>query len=79
MPGHSIERSPYQVRMIDVAETFSFSEKRRVILKGLLSYRKALYDAGILLGFQWINGSFMENIEMLEQRAPNDMDVKNVS
>ena len=39
MPGHSIERSPYQVRMIDVVETFSFSEKRRVILKGLLSYR----------------------------------------
>jgi len=35
MQGHSIERSPYHVAV-------NFSEKRRIILKGLLNYRKAL-------------------------------------
>jgi len=30
---------------------------------------------GIVSGIQWLNGSFMENVEMLEGRPPNDMDV----
>ncbi|QLG96451.1 hypothetical protein HZF02_17005 [Pseudomonas yamanorum] len=30
---------------------------------------------GVVSGFQWLNGSFMEHVELLEGRAPNDMDV----
>lgn len=75
MPGHSPERSPYHVNIYDLVKNFSFSENRRAVLKGFLRYRRALYDAGIALGFQWINGSFMEDIETLENRPPNDIDV----
>src|SRR5690606_22603416 len=55
--------------------TFSFSKTRQTILKGLLDYRKALYEAKIVNGFQWVDGSFMEDVETLENRAPNDLDV----
>ncbi|TWR30369.1 hypothetical protein FPZ43_05355 [Mucilaginibacter pallidiroseus] len=30
---------------------------------------------GIVNGFQWIDGSFLENIEVLENRDPNDLDI----
>jgi hypothetical protein len=30
---------------------------------------------GVPIGFQWIDGSFVENIEKLEGRPPGDMDV----
>jgi hypothetical protein len=30
---------------------------------------------GITAGFQWLDGSFMEDVEMLLSRPPNDMDV----
>lgn len=73
--GHSNERSPYRVGINDVVEIFSFSEKRRMILTGLLDYRKALYQLGITQGFQWIDGSFVENVEAIENRIPNDLDV----
>ena len=44
-------------------------------MRGFLDYRGALHRAGITSGFQWINGSFVEDIETLEGRAPNDIDV----
>ncbi len=75
MQIHSSERSPYHVSIHDVIETFAFSEKRTIIIKGLLDYREALYMSGITQGFQWIDGSFTENVESLENRPPNDIDV----
>lgn len=75
MSAHSHERSPYLVSICDIVESFSYTEKRKQILKGLLLYRRQLYNAGIVSGFQWIDGSFMEDIEMLENREPNDIDV----
>ncbi len=30
---------------------------------------------GIIYGFQWIDGSFLENVEVSENRSPNDIDV----
>ncbi len=75
VPGNNPDRSPYHVTMSDLLEKFAFSEERRRILRGLLNYRETLYKAGISQGFQWINGSFTENIEMLENRAPNDVDI----
>ena len=48
---------------------------RCVLLKGLFAYRRALIDLGFSRGFQWLDGSFVENIEAHESRAPNDIDM----
>jgi len=44
-------------------------------LVGLLDFRAMLYRFGLEEGFQWLDGSFLENIELLESRAPRDIDV----
>jgi len=43
-------------------------------LDGLLRYRAALYQAGITSGFQWLDGSFVEDVESRQKRAPRDID-----
>lgn len=73
--GHSVNRSPYQVTLSEVVEGFSGSSQRVSILQGLLNYRAALHALGIVRGFQWLDGSFMEQVEVLEARPPQDMDV----
>lgn len=73
--GHSPNRSPYAVTLANVVEYFSGSAERIAILEGLLAYRAALHQLNIVEGFQWLDGSFMENVEMLESRQPKDMDV----
>ena len=70
-----ISRSPYIVSLSEFALRFGQSAERRVVLDGLLRYRTALHDAGLIQGFQWLDGSFLENIEALEARPPNDIDV----
>lgn len=71
----SIDRSPYEISMLDFVKKFSFSNERVAILRGFLYYRKLLYSLGITAGFQWVNGSFVENVETLRGRPPNDIDV----
>lgn len=73
--GHSPNRSPYLMKLTEVIEHFSSSPERISILDGFLNYREALHSANIVKGFQWLDGSFLENIEVLELRSPNDMDV----
>ena len=68
-------RSPYQVSLLDFVLRFSTSAARRKILAGFLAFRSELHDLGLVRGFHWINGSFLEQIEIVEGRAPNDMDV----
>lgn len=68
--------SPYVTDIVEVVERFGFSNERRAILRGFLAYRRALRDIGLVDGFQWLDGSFVEDIEMSErQRAPGDIDV----
>jgi hypothetical protein len=71
----SLERSPYLVGIFDFVTHFNTSFQRRGILKGFLEYRTTLYAGGFSKGFQWINGSFLENIEQSKQRPPRDIDV----
>jgi hypothetical protein len=71
----SADRSPYPVSLVDLVLRFATSPDRRRILDGFLRYRQRLHFAGLLDGFQWIDGSFLENIEVLERRPPNDLDV----
>jgi hypothetical protein len=61
--------------LISFVDRFSSSPERIAILHSLLQFREELYKSGITSGFQWLDGSFMENIETLESRPPNDMDV----
>lgn len=71
----SLERSPYEINSRDFVEKFSLSNERIDILKKFLYYRRFLYDLGVTSGFQWVNGSFTENIEVIKNRPPNDIDV----
>ena len=73
--GHSRDRSPYIVDLAMVFDRFATSPERMAILDGLLRFRADLHSAGIVSGFQWLDGSFLEQIEVLEGRAPKDMDV----
>ncbi len=70
-----LDRSPYPVPLLDVVMRFATSAERRTILQGLLDFRAALHRMGLVGGFQWLDGSFMEHIELLEKRAPRDIDV----
>jgi hypothetical protein len=71
----SADRAPYRVSLIDFVESFATSGSRIQILLGLLDYRAALHNLGIVDGFQWLDGSFLEHVELLEHRDPNDLDV----
>jgi hypothetical protein len=75
MQGNSPERSPYSIDLISFVDRFSSSPERVRTLGGLLQFREELYKLGIVNGFQWLDGSFLEDIELLENRSPNDIDV----
>ena len=66
----SFARSPYRAEMSDFALRFATSDERNEIIAGLLGYRSELHAAGLKRGFQWINGSFLENVEILRSRPP---------
>ena len=69
------ERSPYSVSLTDLTLRFGNSQQRRKILEGFLNFRAALHEAGLDKGFQWVDGSFVEDIETIEERPPRDIDV----
>ncbi len=69
------DRSPYLVTLTDLILRYATSEDRTQILHGFLDFRAKLHSAHIDNGFQWIDGSFLEHIEMIEERSPRDIDV----
>lgn len=71
----SVDRSPYRVSLTDVILRFGTTMERQNILGGLLRFRKSLHEVGLESGFQWVDGSFLEHIEILEDRSPADVDV----
>lgn len=73
--GHSPDRAPYSTDMLAFCKRFGNTPERRAILRGLLDLRDALRGAGILEGFQWLDGSFAEDVERLRGRSPADIDV----
>lgn len=73
--GASPRRAPYQTSVVELVESFSRSQERRDILRGLVELRRGLAGAGLDQGFQWIDGSFVENVEELRGRPPADIDV----
>ena len=73
----SWNRSPYEASIGEFIRRFAVSPPRVALLQNLLDYRSDIYQAGIKEGFQWINGSFVEDIENKGEdgRPPNDIDV----
>ena len=69
------ERSPYSVSLSDFVDRFGTSPDRCRVMDGLLRYRAALSGAGMIQGFQWFDGSFLEQVEVIESRSPNDIDI----
>jgi hypothetical protein len=73
--GQSFDRSPYKASFSEVVDRFAKTTARLEILRGLLKYRIELRKRGVEFGFQWLDGSFMENKEHLLSEAPKDIDV----
>ena len=71
----SHNRSPYVVSLVDFVQRFATSPERIAILQGFLRYRAALHAISLTDGFQWLDGSFLENKEQLLAQAPSDIDV----
>ncbi len=74
-PRRRAELSPYPVTSLQVVERFFTSPEREAILRGWLALRTQLVADGMTDGFQWLDGSFMEDIERRETRPPGDIDV----
>jgi len=76
--GGILPRSPYRATLEEVVETFCTSPERAAILRGLLAFREALRAEGFEAGFQWLDGSFVEDCERVKGRPPGDVDVVNL-
>jgi hypothetical protein len=71
----STNRSPYVVSLSDLVLRYATSRERIAVLSGFLNFRTALHAAGLVRGFQWVDGSFLEDVELIERRPPADIDV----
>lgn len=74
-PRDASQLSPYPCTTVELCQRFGTTPQRRAILRGLLAFRQRIGQLDVVDGFQWLDGSFLEDVEMLENRPPNDMDV----
>lgn len=69
------DRSPYFASMTELVTALGTTPWRENLLFGLLEYRRLLDRHGYSDGLQFIDGSFVENVEVRESRDPGDIDV----
>ncbi|KYK45336.1 hypothetical protein A1D31_34875 [Bradyrhizobium liaoningense] len=69
------DRAPYQASMTELVAALGTTPWRENLLFGLLEYRALLAHHGYIDGLQFIDGSFVENVEVRESRDPGDIDV----
>lgn len=74
-PTNRNDLSPYPCSILELCHKFSTSTERIIILKNLVKFRIKINDLGIKIGFQWLDGSFLENIEVSQERPPRDLDI----
>src|SRR5437870_989332 len=74
-PRQRTQLSPYPVGSEEVCQKLATSDDRREILRGWLRFRQTIRALGVQEGFQWLDGSFLEDVELAEGRAPRDLDV----
>ena len=77
-PTQPSDLSPYPCTTLELCLRFGTSPERRKILGQFLDFRQRLADEGLTNGFQWLDGSFLEDIEAQEGRPPRDLDVVTV-
>jgi hypothetical protein len=71
----SAHSSPYVVTAGELVQRFVVNAGRSTIVDGLFLYRAELRSLGFVQGFQWLDGSFVEDVETREGRAPKDIDI----
>lgn len=74
-PGAAIGFSPYESNIAELVTRFGGTPERRGILVGFINLRSKLRTLGIYIDRQWIDGSFVEDVEASEKRPPGDVDV----
>lgn len=74
-PAAPLGFSPYQATVAEVVAAFGTSPQRRMLLVGFVDLRAQLRNLGFTIQSQWLDGSFVEEIEASEARSPNDIDV----
>lgn len=77
-PGISANQSPYEASTEELVHRFGTTADRNELLRGLLSLRADLRSIGITRGFQWIDGSFVEDKEARVGSPPGDIDIVTV-
>jgi hypothetical protein len=77
-PTDMSQVSPYLSTSYELCVHFATSPQRIAILKGFLDFRAELRKQGLTNAVQWLDGSFLENVESRESRAPNDLDLVTV-
>lgn len=61
--------SPYRASCVEVVQALGTSHKRLTILHRWFDHREATRALGMVSGFQWLDGSF------LEEKVPSDLDL----
>jgi hypothetical protein len=74
-PTEPAQMAPFAVAFSEIAHRFGTTPQRWTLMQGLAAYRAALRATGIAGGFQWIDGSFLEDVESLRGRPPADIDL----
>ena len=77
-PTNRGELSPYPCTTFHLAQRLGTTPERRAILVKFLEFRERLRSEGLINGFQWLDGSFLQDIETRENRPPKDIDVVTV-
>lgn len=67
--GASNQLSPFSVTATEVVSALGKTDQRLNILQSWLTHRSELRGIGIVSGFQWLDGSFVED------KVPNDLDI----
>lgn len=75
MEADMYPRSPYRVTPGYLVEYFAGNETRIRLLKLFFDFRARIYRADAGSGFQWVNGSFVEDKERIRGDKPKDIDV----
>lgn len=77
-PRDRSDLSPYACTTLELVQRFATSGERIEILREFLRFRAELQNRGLQVGFQWLDGSFLEDIETYAFRPPRDLDLLTV-
>jgi len=77
-PVEASQLSPSPCTTVDLCQRFGTTPERRSILSKFLVFVDRLQTEGLSNGLQWLDGSFLEDVELRDRRPPRDLDVVTV-